>query len=75
MAYTVQSSDTLEMNRRHRDPLLDRRSGDDRRTIYSLVYFSKNTIDRRFLKERRRQTERRRGYVRISDWSSMGINK
>jgi hypothetical protein len=59
-------------NNRSRDPFLDRRSGDDRRTKYSLTYFSEGGLERRAYGERRKRRERRKGYIRISPWTSVG---
>ena len=56
---------------RKRDPYLDRRSGEDRRMVYSLDYFLKGNPDRRSGLERRMNYERRRGCVRINEWSSV----
>jgi len=49
---------------------LDRRSGDDRRRIYSLEYFSEGGVERRFDSDRRDRAERRRGWTRTDQWSS-----
>lgn len=66
-------------NQRHRkfkvrrnDPYLDRRSGDDRREIYSFTYFDAGGLERREYAERRDVLERRHGYVRIGPWTSVG---
>ena len=56
---------------RTNDPYLDRRSGEDRRQAYDLDYFPCGGIERRSGKERRRQGERRNGWVRVSTWSSV----
>lgn len=56
---------------RTRDPYLDRRSGEDRRMVYSLDYFLKGNPDRRSGLERRMKYERRKGCVRINEWSSV----
>jgi hypothetical protein len=61
-----------EINQRNRDPYLDRRSGEDKRLIYSLSYFSEGGKERRVFKERRKEMERREGYVRIGLWTSVG---
>jgi predicted Zn finger-like uncharacterized protein len=60
--------------RRIRDPLLDRRSGDDRREAYELGYFAQGNIEKRKSIERRQKDERRNQYVRISQWSSVLAN-
>lgn len=53
------------------DPYMDRRSGEDRRKIYSLDYFLKGNIDRRIGSERRIHGERRMDCVRVSKWASV----
>lgn len=54
-----------------RTRLIDRRSGRDQRQAYSLDYFLKGGIERRNAQERRRERrEMRRGWVRITKWSS-----
>lgn len=55
---------------RRGDRFLDRRSGEDRRQVYSLDYFFKDYPDRRSPVEQRTNKERRRDCVRISEWSS-----
>lgn len=59
---------------RRRDPFMDRRSGEDRRRVYSLDYFQKGNVDRRKNGERRKQKERRADCIRISEWSSVCPN-
>ena len=49
----------------------DRRSGKDRRRIISLNRFRYKGSERRALNERRLETERRDGWVRIGKWSSV----
>jgi len=56
---------------RQRDPFMDRRTGEDRRKVYSLEYFQAGYPDRRKRHERRSNVERRAGCVRISNWSSV----
>ena len=58
-------------NRRVADPYIDRRSGEDRRQVYSGDYWDSGGIERRILKERRLQKERRFSFVRVSKWSSV----
>lgn len=60
-------------NKRRRDPYYDRRSGEDRRKVYSLFYFQMGNEDRRSYLERRANLERRTGYVRVSEWSSICV--
>ena len=50
---------------------IDRRSGIDRRKIFSFSRFFYRDEDRRGLKERRLQAERRDGWVRVRKWSSV----
>ncbi|MBM9605692.1 hypothetical protein [Desulfopila inferna] len=56
---------------RKRDPYLDRRSGEDRRQVYSVDYFLKNNPDRRSGRERRSRIERRKGCIRVDEWASV----
>ena len=49
----------------------ERRSGKNRRRIISLHRFFYNGSERRELKDRRTNTERRDGWVRIGKWSSV----
>lgn len=56
---------------RKRDPFMDRRSGEDRRKVYSLEYFQAGNPDRRKRNEQRSNVERRADCVRISSWSSV----
>jgi len=50
---------------------VDRRSLRDRRRAYDLNYFASDGVERRKWKERRRRrVEPRRGWIRISDWTS-----
>lgn len=59
------------LQQRKRDPYLDRRSGEDRRVVYSLDYFLQGKPDRRSGRERRLDLERRAGCIRINEWSSV----
>jgi hypothetical protein len=54
-----------------RRSLVDRRSGEDRRKVHNLDYFSKGGVERRSGKERRSKEERRSGWIRVSDWVSV----
>ncbi|MEE4240956.1 MAG: hypothetical protein V2I36_05790 [Desulfopila sp.] len=60
---------------RKSDPYLDRRSGEDRRKVYSLDYFLKGGPDRRHRSERRSSSERRHNCIRINKWSSVCPDK
>ena len=52
---------------------LDRRSGEDRRRVYDLEYFTNGGIERRTWKEQRAQVERRVGWTRVSEWCSVSL--
>jgi len=65
---------TKEKRKRNRR-LLDRRSGEDRRGIYSIDYFAEGGRERRISGERRQRGERRVECVRVSDWSSVCLEK
>jgi hypothetical protein len=51
----------------------DRRSGRERRDAYHLDYFLKGGTERRRFVERRWRAEMRKGWVRVSRWSSKKI--
>ena len=51
----------------------ERRSGQDRRKIFSLHRFFYKGPERRILQDRRSIEERRDGWVRISKWSSVNL--
>jgi hypothetical protein len=48
----------------------DRRSDNERRDTYDLDYFLDGGIERRRFNERRWRAEMRKGWVRVSRWSS-----
>ena len=51
---------------------VDRRSGKERRKIFNrITFFLKGGVERRRVKERRSEDERRRGWVRVDKWSSV----
>jgi hypothetical protein len=50
---------------------VDRRSGEDRRQAYDLDYFLRGGTERRHWVERRWRKEMRRGWIRVSKWSSV----
>lgn len=53
----------------------ERRTGKDRRRIFSLHrFFYKGPERRKALSDQRTQEERREGWVRISRWSSINLN-
>lgn len=51
----------------------DRRCGADRRDVYHIDYFLKGGLERRRFVERRMRAEMRKGWVRVSRWSSKEI--
>ena len=53
---------------------LERRSGKDRRRIFSLHRYFYRGTERRDLNDRRVSEERRDGWVRISKWSSANLH-
>ena len=60
------------LHRARQRAFVDRRSGDDRRQRYSLDYFSNGGDERRHSRgDRRRAGERRKGWVRVTPWSSV----
>lgn len=58
------------MNHR-KSNLIERRSGEDRRRVYRLRYFSDGGRERRSGLERRTPAERRADCFRVSNWSSV----
>jgi len=65
---------TIHMNQRRGDPYQDQRSGEDRRQVHLLSYFSNGGFENRNAKERRGPAERRKGCVRVSRWSSVCVD-
>ena len=61
-------------DKRKRDPYLDRRSGEERREVYDADYWDSEGVERRKLKDRRQQKERRQSCVKVSKWSSVCPN-
>lgn len=57
--------------RRNQSNFVDRRSGEDRRDVYSLDYFSDGGEERRSGSDRRQGTERRSDCVKVSKWTSV----
>ena len=60
-----------QSEQRKRDPYRDQRSGEDRRQVHRLSYFSNGGIENRCAKERRAPEERRKGCQRVTRWSSV----
>ncbi|MEJ2101381.1 MAG: hypothetical protein P8X68_15595 [Desulfobacterales bacterium] len=58
-----------------RRSLFDRRSGDDKRKLYNLDYFSEGGKERRKGKERRQSGERRSGWARVYNWCSVFLGR
>jgi len=58
------------------DTFFDRRRLDNRRSLYSLNYFAKGGVERRKSADRRKgRFDRRKGWTRISQWSSIFIDR
>jgi len=54
---------------------IDRRRLENRRKTYSMDYFSRGGIERRKMKDRRKQQlDRRKSWVRVSQWSSVYVD-
>jgi hypothetical protein len=54
------------------DPtIVERRSWEDRRAVFSKGRFLQRRIMKKNFKERRSQAERRVGWVRVNKWSSV----
>lgn len=63
------------MRSRRGGTFFDRRRLDSRRTVYSLDYFAKGGVERRTIADRRQShRDRRKGWTRISKWSSIFID-
>ena len=60
-------------DRRLADPYIDRRSGEDRRQVYDSDYWESGGIERRIVKDRRLQKERRVSCIRVTEYSSVCI--
>jgi hypothetical protein len=58
-----------------RRALIDRRSGEDKRKLYSLDYFSDGGEERRKGRERRQCGERRSTWARVYKWCSVFLGK
>ena len=58
-----------------RETRIDRRSGMDRRKVYDLDYFSRGGIERRRRPQRRSLFERRKQWLRVSEWRSVFISE
>jgi len=54
-----------------RRSLVDRRSGEDKRKLYNLDYFTDGGQERRKGRERRQSGERRSAWVRVYKWCSV----
>ena len=52
---------------------LDRRSGKDRRRAYDLDYFLNRGNERRRVKERRSEFERRKDLLRLDKWCGISV--
>lgn len=54
---------------------VDRRTGEDKRSRYSLDYFTDGGAERRKGRERRESGERRSGWARVYKWCSVFLGK
>jgi len=68
-------ADQESKDQRTADPFFDRRSGEDRRRAYDLDYFEQGGTERRKPDERRTKGERRDPCIKISEWSSVCLDK
>ena len=64
----------LQTDQRRGDPYRDQRSGEDRRQVHLLSYFSEGGIENRSVRERRVSDERRKGCIRVTRWSSVCVD-
>lgn len=53
----------------------DRRTGSDRRRVFSLKHFRFHSKNRRKTGDRRLAAERRQGWVRLTKWSSVNLSQ
>ena len=58
-----------------RRSLVDRRSGEDKRKLYNLDYFTDGGQERRKGRERRQSGERRSAWLRVYKWCSVFLGK
>ena len=61
----------VKNDRKPRTRQVDRRSGEDRRQLYSIDYFSSGGPERRSSGDRRSTRERRTGWIRVGQWTSV----
>jgi hypothetical protein len=54
---------------------VDRRSGEDKRKLYNLDYFTEGGEERRKGKERRQSDERRSSWARVYKWCSVFLGR
>ena len=57
----------------HKRSGLDRRTLDERREVFSIDYFDAGGMERRKRIERRLSGEKRAGWVRVTQWSSVYV--
>ena len=58
-----------------RRSLVDRRTGEDKRKLYNLDYFTDGGEERRKGRERRQSGERRSAWARVYKWCSVFLGK
>jgi hypothetical protein len=67
----MMSNELIQSDQRRGDPYRDQRSGQDRRQVHRLSYFSSGGRENRSARERRSPEERRNGCIRVTRWSSV----
>ena len=75
MISLAETTESTEIDKRRKDQYLDRRSGDDRREVYSIDYFENNGLERRQSIDRRSQAERRDDCISVSKWTSVCVSE
>ena len=69
----MMSNEHIQSDQRRGDPYWDQRSGQDRRQVHLLSYFSNGGRENRSARERRSPEERRNGCIRVTRWSSVCV--
>jgi len=67
------SNELIQSDQRRGDPYRDQRSGQERRQVHLLSYFSSGGKENRSARERRSSEERRNGCIRVTQWSSVCV--
>ena len=66
-----QNSEKMSENK---SSIIERRSGKDRRRIFNNAHFFFGRAPRKNMLEQRSQAERRAGWVRVNNWSSVYLS-